>query len=145
MSSTLVVPVDIIVDALVEFYCILTRVQVHMFVLKAAPEAFDEGIVRGAALAVHTQLDALAEDVLTKHLTGKLGSLIRVENIGLAILLHRLFDYLHAPFSLHRVRQGPIQYHPAMQIDHCRQIHKAFRHWNISDIGGPDLISVRDR
>jgi hypothetical protein len=59
----------------------VVRFQIHLFVFQAAPQTFHKHIVHTITLAVHADLDACRLDNAGESVTGKLCTLISVENI----------------------------------------------------------------
>lgn len=81
----------------------LVRVQVHVFIFKRAPEAFDKHIVQPTAPAVHGDADSIVPQDVCKGKAGKLAALIRVEDVWCAVFFQGFFQGHNAKIRLHSV------------------------------------------
>lgn len=75
--------------------------QVDLFVLDAAPQAFNKHVVHPAALAIHTDFYIVVLEHLSKLVTGKLATLVSVEYLGTAVPFYVLFQRLYAEACFH--------------------------------------------
>lgn len=64
-----------------------------MFVFDTAPQTLDEHIVNGSALTVHADVYRLAFQILHPQGTSELTTLVAVDDLGLAIVIHGLHQY----------------------------------------------------
>ena len=100
-------PVIIIVDPaaylLPGFPATTEGLQVNSFTFEAAPEAFNKHIVHPACLAIHGDTDTSILQLADPERTRELATLIRVEDIRLAVALHSVFK----GFSIHAVADPP--------------------------------------
>ena len=63
----------------------VVRVQVDMFILHRTPKPFDEHVIHPAALAIHTDLNAVGLQDAGESLAGELAALISVKDLGFAV------------------------------------------------------------
>jgi len=79
------------------------RSQVHLFILYAPPEMFDEHIIDPPAFAIHTERHAVGFEHGRECLTGVLRSLSRVEDLRGSIApqwsVPRILDQGYVRFS----------------------------------------------
>lgn len=68
---------------------ILGAVEINALLLHVAPEPFDEGVVRCAALTIHADPDAFLEQCTGELLAGELAALVRVEDLRSGALQER--------------------------------------------------------
>src|SRR5690606_26983220 len=80
----------------------LVGVEVDLLVFDRTPEPLDEDIVPPRALAIHRDGDLRLLQHGGEVDGGELRSLIRIEDIGLAITSKRLFDCFDAEGCFHR-------------------------------------------
>ena len=82
--------------------------------------------------------------MLRRPVESALTALVRIEDIGRAVLDDRLLEGLDAEPHIHRDQQPPGQHLPAVPVDHGHQIDEAFGHRYVGDVRGPNLIGPRD-
>src|ERR1700722_5249136 len=104
MRSTAIVEVEIaaercacIADAVVGF-------QIHLLVFDAAPQPLDEHVVPPSAFAVHADRDAVAGKQARERRTGKLRTLVGVEDVRSAVTRQSILQGLDAEGRLYRDR-----------------------------------------
>src|ERR1035437_2029106 len=73
--------------------------QINLLVFDAAPEPLDEHIFAPGGLAVHADRDFVFYQHASKSLAGELASLIRVEDLRLAVFRQSLLQRLDAKIS----------------------------------------------
>lgn len=79
----------------------LVSLQVDLLVLDRAPEPLDEDVVAPGASAVHADGDTGLEQHFGEGLAGELRSLVRVEDVRLAMPDHCLLQCLDGSVSAH--------------------------------------------
>src|ERR1700692_3665031 len=77
-------------DALTRFGHRTIRFDVHLLIFQAAPQPLDEDVVQKSSLSVHADPNTLAGKLVQERGAGKLHALIGVENLRMAMPLHRL-------------------------------------------------------
>src|ERR1019366_834493 len=122
----------------------LVGVQIDMLILDRLPEPLDENIVAPASFAIHADGDACLLEPPGEGFTGELTALIRVEDLGLAVLGQGFFQRCQTEGCVHRDRQRPSQNATAEPVDHRGQIDEATRHGDVADVHCPGLIRTRD-
>ena len=93
--------------------------QVHLLVLDALPQPFDEHIILPASLPVHADLDPIGFQQAGEGVTCELASLICVEYLRRAVASQGFFERLHAEACVHCDRYPPGQHLAAMPVHHC--------------------------
>ena len=93
--------------------------QVHLLVLDALPQSFDEHVILPAPLPVHTDLDLTGFQQAGEGITCELASLICVEYLRRAVASQGFFERLHAEVCVHCDRYPPGQHLAAMPVHHC--------------------------
>jgi hypothetical protein len=84
-------------------------IEVHVFMLYAAPQAFEKDVVNRADPPIHADGVGLALDNAREDLAGKLRALVAVEHFGIAMLAHGILQAIHAKHRLHGVADPPAQ------------------------------------
>src|SRR5439155_17324552 len=84
-------------------------VQVDLLVLEAAPQPLDEDVVHAAALPIHADRDTASLEHAGELAAGELAALVRVEDLGIAVVRQGLLQGLDAEVGAERVRQLPRQ------------------------------------
>jgi hypothetical protein len=118
--------------------------QVEVVVFDGPPQPFNEDVVLASAASVHADSDPMVLEDLCESVAGKLGSLIRVEDLRFAVELHSLLEGLIAEIRVQGVGDAPGEDLAAVPIHDRHQIHKPTFHGNVGDISGPHLIRVID-
>ncbi len=90
MWTRLVVEHQIAFQPLVRCADGIIRVQIHLLIFNALPESLHEHVIPPAAFAVHADVNAVVFQKSRELLAGELAPLIRVEDLGAAILRDRL-------------------------------------------------------
>src|SRR5215467_2652473 len=76
------------------------RLNEHLLVFQAAPQPFNEDVVKKPAFAVHADPHTATFQLIEKRSTGELPTLIRVEHVRLAAVSARiLFDGVSGDFD----------------------------------------------
>ena len=94
MESLLVVKREPAAKPLPKIGTVVKRAEVDIVVLQRPPQSFDKDVVLGTASAVHTDGNAMVLEYAGEILTGKLGSLIGVEDFRGPVAADRLFQRL---------------------------------------------------
>jgi hypothetical protein len=97
------------------------------------------------ALTIHADLDLIVIQQIDIQVTGKLKSLITIQDDRFTMTLHGIHDHFHHPFSWHSVIFIPADNIPGMQVNDGYKIHKTRGHRTICDVNGPDMIFYIDR
>lgn len=87
----------------------IVGVQIDLLILEAAPQAFDEHVVDPASFAIHADLYASVFEGLGEGLTGKLASLVGIEDLGGAVVVQGFAQCLHVELGVERVGESPAQ------------------------------------
>src|ERR1043166_2192500 len=86
--------------------------EIDLLAFDTAPQSFDEGVVSPRSLAVHADGDAVVEEHAGERRAGELATLVRVEDLRLAVAWESVFERLDAERRLHRDRDAPRQHAP---------------------------------
>ena len=78
-----------------------------MLVFNRAPKSFNINVIQCPAFAIHADGDGFCFQILYILLTGKLATLVAVEDFGFAMLSHGFFEHLQAGRCFQRVGQAP--------------------------------------
>ena len=116
---------------------------VNVFVLHGAPEAFDEDVVKGATTAVHADPNVGCFQGAGKVKGRELNALVGVKDVGLGITQGNL-KRGQAKGTVQSVGELPGQDKATEPIHDGHQIHEASRHRNIGYVGAPDLVGSGD-
>ena len=111
--------------------------RVARVILDGFPQALNENIVAPAALAVHGYLDVVVVEYRRERQAGELATLIRVENLGLAVTRERFLQGVDAEVRRQRIREPPGEELAARPVDDRHQVHKAPGHRQEGDVAGP--------
>src|ERR1700688_4523013 len=76
----------------------------------------------------------------SKRRAGELATLIRVEDLRLAMAGESALKRLDAECRLHRDRHAPRQHATAEPVEHDSQIDEAARHQDVGDVHRPHLV-----
>ena len=87
----------------------IVGLEIYLLVFQATPQALHKHIIYPTALAVHAHLDACCLENAGKGITGKLGTLIRVEDLRVTIATDGSLQRLHTEVRIHRVGYPPGQ------------------------------------
>lgn len=121
------------------------RVQIDLLIFQAPPESFHAYVIPPAAVAVHADLNAVVFQESREPLAGELAPVIRVEDLRAAILRDRLSHGVQTEVCGQRIGEPPGQHPATGSVQAGEEIHEAASHWNIGDIGRPDVIGRTDR
>ncbi len=72
--------------------------------------------------------------------TGVLAALIGIDDLRFSVTGHTVPKQLRLIFLLQGIGNLPTDDKPAVEIDHCREVHMPFAHGDVGDVDGPDLI-----
>src|SRR5438132_7845891 len=81
--------------------------QIHLLVFDAAPQPLDEDVVPPSPFAVHADGDRVFDQHASECRAGELAALIRVEDVGLAVMSESVLKRLDAESRLDRDRWAP--------------------------------------
>ena len=141
----MIIEINPLADARPCFPAVGVGFQMDLLIFDRAPQPLDEDVVQEAAAAVHRDRDPGRQQLAGERGAGELRALVGVEYARRAVTRQRLLQRLDAEPAVHRVRQPPGQHRAARPVDHRHQIQKAVRHRNVGDVGGPDVVRLRDR
>src|SRR6266498_1470890 len=127
MGPSSVVEVEIPADRMSRLADGFVGPQIDLLVFDAAPQPLDEDVVPPGALAVHADGDGVFDQHAGEGRPRELATLIRVEDLRLAVASESVFERLDAERRLHRDRYAPRQHATAEPIEHDRQIDEAAR------------------
>ena len=113
--------------------------QIQALVLDTAPQSLDEDVVQSPSPAIHTDANTLDLESAGEGLTGKLTTLIGVENTGFA-LYQSLIEGLKTKPGIEGIGQLPTEHVAAVPIDDSHQVHESLSQRIVGNIGAPDLI-----
>ena len=118
----------------------LVGAEVDLLVLDRAPEPFDKDVVAPAALAIHADPDVVRAQDIEERGARELRALIRVEDLGRAEPVDRLLECGDAEVAGQRRGAAPRQHFPRGPVHDGTEKDEAASHWDIRDIGRPDLV-----
>src|SRR4051812_10183601 len=118
--------------------------QIHLLFLAAAPQPLDEDITPPSPFAVHADRNAAVGQHASEGRAGELRALVRIEDLRLAVMGHRILQRLDAECRFHRDRQPPRQYATAEPIEHDSQIDEATRRRDVGYVHRPHLVRPCD-
>src|ERR1700730_15312451 len=98
--------------------------QIHLLVLDAAPQAFDEHVVPPSPLAVHADRNAIVGEHAGECRARELRALVRVEDVRLAVSSQSILQRLDAERGFHCDRYTPPKHATAAPLQHNGQINK---------------------
>src|SRR5690349_4646245 len=81
--------------------------QVHVLMLDAAPQPFDEDVVQRPTTPVHADGYAFALKHAYESMARELHALVAVEHLRLAVRAQRIFQAVHAERRVHAVADAP--------------------------------------
>ena len=143
MRALVVVEMEVAVQRAPQLVTIGEVAGVDQFVLERPPQPFDEDVVERPAAAVHADANLAAGECAGEVVGGELRALIGVEDLGLAEA-KRPVQRRQTAARFQGVGQLPTEHVAAEPIHHGDQIEEAATHWNVSNIGAPDLIGPHD-
>jgi len=144
MSPAIIVKADPGVEALAQGRTAIKRVQVKVLILDGPPEPLDKNVVLTAPPPIHTDGDLVVLEGLDKVIAGKLSPLVGVENLRSAVAAQGLLESLDTKVRLKGIGNPGGQDFAAVPVHDGHKVHKPTFHWNVGDIGGPDLVGPID-
>src|ERR1022692_1927959 len=96
MRSPAVVEAEIAADRSPGLADAVVGLQIHLLVFDAAPQPLDEHVVPPSAFAVHADGDAVAGKQASERRTGKLRTLVGVEDVRPAVTRQSILQGLDA-------------------------------------------------
>src|SRR5665647_82390 len=88
----------------------LVALQVHLLVLDAPPETFDEDVVHPAAAPIHADRHAAREQGVREAFRGELRALVGVEDLRRSVALQRLLERLDAEGGVEALEEALERY-----------------------------------
>lgn len=92
--------------------------------------------------SIHRYQDALLFEILGPDSTGILAALVAVDDFRFPMRGNGLLQYIFTPRCTHGVADTPTYDLTAININNRCHVHKPSRHWNVSNIGTPDLVGA---
>ena len=112
--------------------------------LDGLPEPLDEDVVLATSPPIHADGDLVVLEGLDKFVAGKLSPLVGVENLRAPVAAQGLLEGLDTKVRLKGIGNPPGQNFTAVPVHDGHKVHKPAFHWNVGDIGGPNLIGPID-
>lgn len=140
MRSYTVVIIYILVNQLADLSRSLVFVGIKLFCLETAKLSFNHDVVGPAAPAIHALTDIQAAKPLFIVGTGKLTTLIEIEDGWNDTLFDRFFYGMNDIFCFQTVGKVMADQPSAIPVNDCSQIHRGMQHWNVGDGNRPYLI-----
>ena len=144
MWSLMVAEVEIGGQSSVQLRHCVILVETDIFVLDAAPKAFAEDVVEGAASTVHADLNVGCEQADGEGIGRELCALVGVEDLG-PTGAERLTQGIETEDAVQGVGKLPSEHITAVPVDDSDQIHEATQQRHIGDVSAPDLVDMRNR
>ena len=119
-------------------------VEIDVLILDAAPQAFAEDVVEGAASAIHADLDVGSEQAGSEGIGRELCALVGIEDLG-STFAERLAQSIETEDAVQGVGELPSEHVAAVPVDDSNQVHEAAQHRHIGDVSAPDLVDMRNR
>src|SRR6516164_4208104 len=107
MWAPAVVEVEVTADRSARFAHAVVGSQIDLLVFDAAPQPLDEDVVPPSALAVHADGDRVLDQHTSESCSSELAALIRVEDVGLAVMRESVLQRLDAERRLHSCGLAP--------------------------------------
>src|SRR5260370_35907764 len=117
--------------------------EIHLLILDASPESFDENIVQSSPAAIPTDANSCCLQATSKIHTGKLHSLVVVKNLG-SRLRKCLVERIQTKRGFQGDRSSPSEYIATEPVNDGDQIQESSRHSDVGNIRTPDLIDAID-
>ena len=142
MSSTVVIIVEIITKANVQFSSVFSWIKINIFTLQCTPESLDPDIIQTTASSIYTDYYFLIFQIANPSLIGKLHTLIRIDNIWFSLVRYGLLKNFQAVSCIQRIRKAPTNNIAAVNINNGRQVPKSFLHRDIGNVDTPDMVRM---
>jgi len=113
--------------------------QIQIFILDGAPQSFDKDVIKDPPPSIHADLHPSRQQPTRESTTGKLTSLITVEDLRTPVG-EGLLQRLETERCILGVRQHPGYDIPTIPIQNGHQKHKTSGHRKIRHIGAPHLV-----
>jgi len=111
---------------------------------EAFPETFNPGIVGSSSFAIHGYPYVLLLQIVDPCGAGKLRPLVGVDDFWLSVLSNGIMQHVQTPLLGHAITNAPADDLPAVHVDKCYHIHKAFCHGDVGNVHTPNLIGSLD-
>ena len=144
MSPVVVVKTDPGVEAPAQGRTAIKRVQVKVLILDGPPEPLDKDVVLAAPPPIHADGDVVVFKYLRKGFAGELRALVGVEDLRAPVTDQGLLEGLDTKVRLKGIGNPPGQNFAAVPVHDGHKVHKPTFHWNVGDIGSPDLVGPID-
>src|SRR5450756_2292363 len=117
MWSPGVVEVQVAADRSAGLADAVVGVEIHLLIFDAAPKPLDEDIIPPGPFAVHADCNVVVGKHTGEGRARELRTLIRVEDLRLAVTSQSILQRLDAECRFHRDRQPPRQHAAAEPIE----------------------------
>lgn len=145
MRSFVAIEVKVLSQATSQFGHAGVPLEIDFLVFQCSPESLDEYVVQRAAFAIHADQNVAIFQLGREGQAGKLRSLVSIEYLWfISGALERVQQSLNAETAVHCVRQLPREHVPTVPINHRNLVHEAFTHWDVRDVGAPNMVGMRD-
>jgi hypothetical protein len=127
-------------------FCVRDRLiilEIHLLILNASPESFDENIVQSSPAAIPTDANPCCLEATSKIHTGKLRSLVGVKNLR-SRLLKCLVEGFETKRGFQGDRSSPSEYVATEPVNDGDQIQESSLQADVGNIRTPDLIDAID-
>ena len=143
MASLKVVGFDIGPDGFSRFLDIFILCKINLVILESAEPSLNHDIICPAALAIHALPDPLFFKKDSVFITGKLWTLITVDNFRFCDLECFIYS-VHDRSGIQCIIEIPGNDIAAVPVDNRRQVDEPMFHRNIGDIDTPGLVRSVD-
>ena len=144
MTPTVVVVLDVILDALPQKRHIVLGVDVDILRLDGTPEAFYPDVVLASSTSVHADLDAESLTGGQPQTARILAALVGIDDLRRTMGFHSHAKHFYTVFLVQRVMQPPGHDTATVDVYYRREVHESVQHRYIGDINAPDLIGTGD-
>ena len=114
---------------------------IEVFILDRPPEPLDENVIQCTSSTIHADTYSGLFQAAGKGCCGELNTLVCVEDRWLSPA-QSLLQRVETEATIQCVGELPGQNIAAVPVNDGNEIHEAFGHGHIGDIGAPDLIGT---
>ena len=129
-------------EAPVEFHHGFVSPDVDVVVFDRAPETFNHHVVQGPAFTVHADFYPMGFENPCEGFTGKLATLIRIENLRASFLLECFIKAFYAERLVQTVAEAPAYDVTARPVHDRCQVNVRVTQRDIGNVGAPDLVAA---
>ena len=140
----MVVEVEVCGQPILQLTHCVILVEIDVLVFDAAPQAFAEDVVKGAAAAIHADLNVGCAQSGSEGIGRELCALVGVEDFG-PTLAERLAQGIETEDTVLGVGKLPGEHIATVPVDDSDQVHEATKHRYVGDVCAPDLVDVGNR